>query len=438
MPHVSQELVKDRVALDLDAPQHVLHIIQWPSAAVAAARDALKAAEAQHARVFKTQDKTQGRAKRLADKLQAVAGLTDLDADDGDGGGGAAGGGIASHRSGVAVGDVDSANDADGDENVDEHHGQHRGSGRGGDRRDRECLSDQGMRPARLMTSGIIKGAGDTQPGGGSKVTVIDSISGIADEAERAQAAAARARLERHRLRVRDERRAALAGRMREERDALLAALTAAEAESTYSIGLSPAASAYWYSPTREKKVPSQLCRAAGKLREALIVSGLWGGSCLKPGLTAIDVGSAPGGWTQTLAACGAGLVVSIDPADMDPGVLAHPAVRHIKLKCQDAVSSGALAEHLTGAGRGSVDLVVCDVNAHPNDAVAMLTPVLPLLAPGGRLVLTLKTFGRGRGKEAWEAELVRLLGDGFERGTLLWLLANTPCERTYVAQRRA
>ncbi len=44
----------------------------------------------------------------------------------------------------------------------------------------------------------------------------------------------------------------------------------------------------------------------------------------------AVDVGAAPGGWTRLLArACAP--VYAIDPANLDPDVVALPNVVHIK-----------------------------------------------------------------------------------------------------------
>lgn len=173
----------------------------------------------------------------------------------------------------------------------------------------------------------------------------------------------------------------------------------------------------------------------AGKLREALIACT--GSAALPPGLAAVDVGAAPGGWSQQLAAAGARLVVAIDPAEMDPAIAALPNLVHLQCKCEQAVASGRLASALQEAGLQHVDYVVCDVNAHPGDAFAMLEPVLPLLARGGKLIVTLKTFGRGRDKESHGAELEAKLGAGFEPGRLVWLLSNTLCERTYVTTKR-
>lgn len=183
--------------------------------------------------------------------------------------------------------------------------------------------------------------------------------------------------------------------------------------------------------------LPPRCSPTAGKLREALIT--VLGSAHLPPGLAAVDVGAAPGGWSQQLAAAGARLVVSIDPAELDPAVAALPNLVHLQCKCDQAVSSGRLAAALAAGGCAAIDYLVCDVNAHPGDAYGMLEPVLPLLGPGGVLILTLKTFGRGKHKDGFGAELAaKLAPAGFAPGSLLWLLNNTPCERTYVACKRA
>lgn len=69
--------------LELDRPQHVLHVVQWPSARVAAARTALEACDAQHARVGKGHAKQQEASRRLAAALEALAEGLALLLDDG-------------------------------------------------------------------------------------------------------------------------------------------------------------------------------------------------------------------------------------------------------------------------------------------------------------------------------------------------------------------
>ena len=68
------------------------------------------------------------------------------------------------------------------------------------------------------------------------------------------------------------------------------------------------------------KRIPGQLCKAAGKVVEALAASGV----ALAPDSAAVDVGAAPGGWTAQLAAA-CGHVVAIDPGELHLLVNALP-----------------------------------------------------------------------------------------------------------------
>ncbi|SET17093.1 23S rRNA (cytidine2498-2'-O)-methyltransferase [Stigmatella erecta] len=73
----------------------------------------------------------------------------------------------------------------------------------------------------------------------------------------------------------------------------------------------------------REGDAPS---RAAMKLEEAL------DGLPFEPGRgeVCVDLGAAPGGWTQRLVARGA-RVIAVDPAKLMPELAAHPRVRHVQ-----------------------------------------------------------------------------------------------------------
>ncbi|KAG2445310.1 hypothetical protein HYH02_008776 [Chlamydomonas schloesseri] len=420
------ELLRDVVELELDRPAHVLCVIQWPSPAVAAAAAALAAAEADHARLAKSHEKQQKHSQQLAEQLQALADAL------------AAGGAVAltAEQMAEAAAAAEAGTGAEAEPAGSSGEGTKGGKehGRGGaSERPEKGSKGKGKVSSAVAASSGGGGGGAGAEAGAAPLPVLDSVAAIADATEQWRAATARAALERRRLREREVRRAAVAARCAVEHAARAADLAAAEAVAEYSFGLVPAAGHYSYGSEREKKMPGQLCRAAGKLREALITVA--GSAHLPPGLAAVDVGAAPGGWSQQLAAAGARLVVSIDPAELDPAVAAMPNLVHLQCKCDVAVSSGRLAAALAAAGCTAIDYLVCDVNAHPGDAYGMLEPVLPLLGPGGVLILTLKTFGRGKHKDGFGAELsAKLAPAGFEPGTLLWLLNNTPCERTYVA----
>lgn len=102
-------------------------------------------------------------------------------------------------------------------------------------------------------------------------------------------------------------------------------------------------------------------------------------GTIAKPLRWACDIGAAPGSWTSLLAAQCSGGVVAIDPADLDPAVLGLPNVHHLRMKAQEAVQP---TMQLIGAQQ--LDLLTCDMNAHPHDMKGVVAPMLPLLRPGG------------------------------------------------------
>lgn len=173
------------------------------------------------------------------------------------------------------------------------------------------------------------------------------------------------------------------------------------------------------------------VCRAYFKLQEA--------GSHLDLGLgshlTALDVGSSPGGWTSYLAQAGCAKVWSVDPGLLDPGVLALPAVEHLKMKIEDALPL------LTRKGvAGTIGLYCCDMNAPPAQAVKLFLRAVPLLRPGAAVVLTFKnTLHNPRAKKAeWEADVaagVEAMGETVEGVRVVQLFANTPRECTVLGR---
>jgi len=173
---------------------------------------------------------------------------------------------------------------------------------------------------------------------------------------------------------------------------------------------------------------------AVKKLQEAVLILGLE----LDRGMRVIDVGAAPGAWTA-LCAQKVQEVVAIDPAGLDSEVLNLDNVTYIQKKIEDAVPQLLLEDKL-------FDLITCDINKHPKAAAPMLLRLMPLLRPGGRLVFTVKFFGRnyradlvagyGQGKEEVVQEVVNQLGDLVEDVQCVWLLSNTVFERTLIASR--
>lgn len=61
---------------------------------------------------------------------------------------------------------------------------------------------------------------------------------------------------------------------------------------------------------------------------------------------------------------------------------------------------------------------------------------LLPFLRRGGLLIYTLKFAGIARDRSKSKAKLEEIFADYLEPGRLVWLLANTVNERTYIAKR--
>ena len=104
----------------------------------------------------------------------------------------------------------------------------------------------------------------------------------------------------------------------------------------------------------------------------------------------AIDLGAAPGAWTQLLARR-ARRVVAVDPAELSSACLQLPNVRHVQQ------SSEAVDAILAALGDHRVDCIVCDMNQPVHFCGACIAPLLDLLAPGGWVILTLKFYGMAR-----------------------------------------
>jgi hypothetical protein len=121
----------------------------------------------------------------------------------------------------------------------------------------------------------------------------------------------------------------------------------------------------------------------------------------------AIDLGAAPGAWTQHLAGALGYRVVAVDPGALAPEVLTLPGVHHVRALSEDAAGAvrallrgggggggcggdGGGGEGEAAEGEGGAEVLVSDMNMHPFE----VAPVRGRSDHGGW-----KTLGdRGRG----------------------------------------
>ncbi len=117
--------------------------------------------------------------------------------------------------------------------------------------------------------------------------------------------------------------------------------------------------------------------RAYLKMNEAFC----WSGFEILPGERCVEIGAAPGGASQWLLAQGLH-VMGIDPAVIDPVVLADPHFRHIRKRSKEVPRSEFVG----------VDWLTCDVNLPPNYTLDTVKAIVS--HPGVKfkgLLLTLK-----------------------------------------------
>ena len=167
--------------------------------------------------------------------------------------------------------------------------------------------------------------------------------------------------------------------------------------------------------------------RAYYKMRECC---GRWRDieSAVASGKTVLDVGAAPGGWTQFALERGA-TVIAVDPASLD--VDNHKNLVHLRCRMEDADIEGH-----------TFDAVICDANCHPNQAYRALKRIFqaPFLRPGSSVfLLTLKqpntTQKIAASHDDQEDLMANLENSGFIDIRVAWLWANSRRERTLAAR---
>lgn len=126
-------------------------------------------------------------------------------------------------------------------------------------------------------------------------------------------------------------------------------------------------------------QTPDQISRAEFKLLEALEVFGVE----LPSEGRALDLGAAPGGWTQLLLEAGLS-VVAVDPADLDPRLAKSPLLRHYRGYAQNYIEEAVNK-------RSTFDVIVNDMRMDARDAARLLVQAASCLRKDGFVVSTLK-----------------------------------------------
>jgi 23S rRNA (cytidine2498-2'-O)-methyltransferase len=127
----------------------------------------------------------------------------------------------------------------------------------------------------------------------------------------------------------------------------------------------------------RFKRYDGQINRAEFKLLEAFDVFGIDPSNFR----TALDLGAAPGGWTNVLVSAGC-RVVAVDPGSLDERLMLRPDVRHMR---------STIGEFERSNPRERFDLVVNDMRMDARMSARAQVSIASYLAAGGTAVITLK-----------------------------------------------
>lgn len=150
-------------------------------------------------------------------------------------------------------------------------------------------------------------------------------------------------------------------------------------------VGLAPRAlhlSPWPGGEVRLRREPDEVSRSARKLEEAMLLFGVPAGPPVS-GATAVDLGAAPGGWTQFLLREG-WRVVAVDSAAPSPQLEGWPHLSWVR--------GAALAVALPTA---PCHLLVADLSWDPVRAADCVLRFGACLAPGAWGLCTIKFFGQ-------------------------------------------
>ena len=127
-----------------------------------------------------------------------------------------------------------------------------------------------------------------------------------------------------------------------------------------------------------------EISRAENKLTEALSKYKIDLGD---KGGYALDIGAAPGGWTNVLLQHGF-TVDAVDPGDLNPVLLENPNVKHYKCKIENIAQAEEFAkEH-------KYDIIVDDMNVDPEVTAEIMNILTPCLKDNGLAIVTIKLPG--------------------------------------------
>lgn len=119
------------------------------------------------------------------------------------------------------------------------------------------------------------------------------------------------------------------------------------------------------------------ICRAEFKIEEAFKVFGI----DVEDGMTALDLGAAPGGWTHFLSRQGV-CVDAVDPANLDDAVRKEKNVKHYKMLAQEFAETYKEKRY---------DIIVNDMKMDTNESIDILCEMSRQLKKDGCCLLTLK-----------------------------------------------
>lgn len=143
------------------------------------------------------------------------------------------------------------------------------------------------------------------------------------------------------------------------------------------------------------------------------------------PGRDALDIGAAPGGWTQTLVNRGYH-VTAVDPGDMDPDIASHPHVQHLSITAQ------AFLHQQTA----TYDLIVNDMIMDCRESARIMLDFAGRIRPNGLGIITLKLPKQKYGKKLKSA--VKILRTAYDLLGIRQLPSNKSELTVVVAPRTA